>query len=97
MHAAGSKMVDWRKRNDLSQRQAAKKAGLTHAVWQAVESGSSPRADAIARIVDVTGGEVSLDDFREPDADKAVRRAIAESKRVRHGGGRASKRTGTDG
>lgn len=89
---AAEKLVRWRKRqNDgrgISQKEAAVRAGLAQAVWQGAEAGKSPRASNIDAFIRVTDGEVTLSDFAESDEVKAVRRARAAAKRVRHGGGR---------
>lgn len=85
---AAQKLLEWRKGRNLSQREAAELAGLTKAAWQAYEAGASPKATAIDAIQKITDGAVSLSDWIESEETKAVRRAKASARRVRHGGGR---------
>lgn len=82
---AGQKLLAWRKKLGLSQREAAARAGLTKAAWQSYEAGSSPKAPAIGSIQRVTDGEVSLSDWAETEEQKVVRRARANAHRVRSG------------
>lgn len=89
--SAAAKLMGWRKRLDLTQREAAKKAGISQAAWQALEAGSNKRLglDVAARIVDTTGGAVTLADLV---TDAALARRVA---RWQHP--TPPKRTGTDG
>lgn len=79
------RLVAWRKGRGLSQRAAAKLAGISHVAWQsyeAEETASCPGINAALLIADVTGGEISVEDWREADVVKAIRRARAAAKRV---------------
>lgn len=62
---AAAKLMSWRKRLELSQREAAKMAGISQAAWQALEAGTMKRLglDVAARIVEVTAGAVALADL----------------------------------
>ena len=80
---AAQKLLEWRKARGLSQRAAATQAGLTQNQWQSYEAGGSPRAAAMAALVKLTGGFVTLSDWLESDEERAVRRARFASKRVR--------------
>ncbi len=79
----GEKLVRWRRENGMTQRAAAKLAGLSHATWHAYESGGLPRTPAAVAIERVTNGAVAVGDWVESEEDRAVRRARAASKRVR--------------
>lgn len=77
--------MEWRKRKGLSQRAAAKLSGLSHVAWQSYEddgSTSCPGINAALAIATVTDGEIAVEDWREADTAKAVRRARALAKRV---------------
>jgi transcriptional regulator with XRE-family HTH domain len=65
MTTVGRRLKKWRDSHDLTQRAAAKRAGVSQAAWQAVESGRCKRLgiDVAARIVRSTDGAISLDDF----------------------------------
>lgn len=79
------RLEDWRKKRELSQRAAAKLAGLSHVAWQSYEdttSTSCPGINAALAIAAVTEGEIAVEDWREADTAKAVRRARAMAKRV---------------
>jgi transcriptional regulator with XRE-family HTH domain len=79
------RLLAWRKKRRLSQRAAAKLAHMSHVAWQSYEddtSNSCPGVNAALAIQDVTEGEISVEDWREADTAKAMRRARALSKRV---------------
>ncbi len=79
------RLVAWRKRRGISQRAAARSAGLSHVAWQSYEdetSTSCPGINAASAIAEVTKGEIAVEDWREVDMAKAVRRARAMSKRA---------------
>lgn len=63
--SAAEKLGAWRKSRELSQREAAKMAGISQAAWQALEAGTIKRLglDVAARIVEVTDGAVALADL----------------------------------
>lgn len=80
------RLVEWRKKRGLSQREAARLARVSQASWNAYEddeSTSCPGVNAALSIEEVTDGEVRVADWREADSVKAVRKARAASKRVR--------------
>lgn len=62
----GKRLKKWRESLGLSQRDAASRAGVSQAAWQAVEDGRVKRIglDVAWRIVDATDGRLSLSDFR---------------------------------
>lgn len=64
----GEKVKSWRLERGLSQRDAAKAAGISQAAWQAIETGRTPRIglDVAERVVTVTQGVVVLADFPRP-------------------------------
>jgi DNA-binding XRE family transcriptional regulator len=79
------RLVAWRRREKLSQRSAARLAGVSQAAWQSYEdegSSSCPGVNAALAIAELTKGEIPVTDWREADLAKAVRRARAASKRV---------------
>ncbi len=79
------RLEDWRLRRKLSQRAAAKLAGLSHVAWQSYEDSTStscPGINAALAIATVTEGEIPVEAWREADTAKAVRRARAMAKRV---------------
>lgn len=78
----GEKLVEWRHARGLSQRAAAKLAGLSGAAWQAYESGGLPKTPAAVTIERITDGAVKVLDWAESEEERAVRRARAKAKRV---------------
>lgn len=79
------RLVGWRQRKGLSQRAAAKLAGVSQAAWQSYEddtSTSCPGVNAALSIQEITKGEIPVTEWRELDVAKAVRKARAASKRV---------------
>jgi DNA-binding XRE family transcriptional regulator len=79
------RLVEWRKGKGLSQREAARLAGVSQAAWQSYEDAratSCPGVNAALCIEEVTEGEICVDDWREADSAKAARKAVAASKRV---------------
>jgi len=79
------RLVEWRKAKGLTQRAAAALAGVSQAAWNSYEddqSGSCPGITAALDIARVTEGAVPVEEWREADSAKAVRRARAASKRV---------------
>ena len=79
---AAEKLVKWRHDNGLSQRAAAKKAGLSQPAWQSYESGGLPKTPAAVKIERATGGAVTVSDWVESEETRAVRRARSSAKRV---------------
>lgn len=78
----GQKLEKWRRAQGLNQRQAAARAKVSQAAWQAVEADRCKRLglDVARKIAASTGGAITLDDFaRRPRPSPQ------------------SKRTGTDG
>jgi transcriptional regulator with XRE-family HTH domain len=59
------KILHWRTGEGLNQRQAAARAGISQAAWQALESGRCKRIglDVAVRVVKACDGAVSLDDL----------------------------------
>lgn len=91
------RLVAWRKRQGLSQREAAAKAGVSQAAWNSYEdedSTSCPGVNAALSIEEVTSGAIVVADWRQADSAKAIRKAKAAHKRVRR---LTTRRTGTDG
>jgi len=79
------RLVEWRKREGLSQRRAAALAGVSQAAWQSyedAESNACPGVNAALAIEEITKGEIPVSEWREADAVKAKRKAIAAAKRV---------------
>lgn len=79
------RLVAWRKSKGLSQRAAARLAGLSHVAWQSYEDdtiASCPGVNAALAIAKVTEEEIAVADWAEADTAKAMRRARAMSKRV---------------
>lgn len=78
----GEKLTKWRRAQDLTQREAAKRAGISQAAWSAIETGNVKRLglDVARRIVAVTNGAVTLDELARATTRPA-----------------AARRTGTDG
>lgn len=63
----GKRVERWRRARGLSQRQAAKGAGISQAAWQAIETGRTKRIGLqVARhVVAYMGGEITLEDLGE--------------------------------
>lgn len=63
----GEKVEKWRRARGLSQREAAKGAGISQAAWQAIESGRMKRIglQVARRVVAYMGGEISIEDLCE--------------------------------
>ncbi len=79
------RLVAWRKKAGLSQREAAKLATVSQAAWQGYEddtSTSCPGVNAALAIQEITGGEIPVTEWRELDVAKAMRKVRAASKRV---------------
>jgi len=59
------RLRDWRKRQALSQQEAAGRAGVTQAVWSKLEAGKYARisAQTAERIERATGGEIRIADW----------------------------------
>lgn len=88
-------LVEWRKGQGLSQREAAEMAGVSQAAWFSYEdatSNSCPGINAALHIARITEGAVPVEAWREADVAKAERRARAASKRVRRPSKRAKAR-----
>lgn len=83
-----SRLVAWRKSQGWSQREAAKRAGVSQAAWQSYENEDSTAcpginaALAIAELTKTTGQEIPVEAWREADIAKVKRKAIAAAKRV---------------
>lgn len=79
------RLVEWRKREGISQREAAKRARVSQAAWQSYEDDTStacPGVNAALAIAEITKGEIPVTEWRELDLSKALRKARASSKRV---------------
>jgi DNA-binding XRE family transcriptional regulator len=79
------RLVQWRKERGLSQRDAARLAGVSQAAWNSYEddnSSSCPGINAALEIARVTEGRIPVEDWRESDIARAVRRTRAAAKRV---------------
>lgn len=61
----GKKLKAWRERVGTTQTEAAKAACISQSVWSDVELDNLSRIglEVARRIVEVTGGEIALDDF----------------------------------
>lgn len=80
-----NRLVEWRKAHGLSQREAAKKAGVSQAAWHSYEDDDStacPGINAALAIAELTEGEIPVVDWREADIAKVRRKAVAAAKRV---------------
>lgn len=80
------RLVEWRKRKELSQRDAAKLANVSQAAWQSYEndlSESCPGINAALVIAEITKGEIAVEDWRQLDVAKAIRRERTAAKRVK--------------
>ena len=78
-------LVAWRQRENISQREAARRAKVSQAAWQSYEDDTStacPGINAALAIQELTKGEVPVTEWRELDVAKAVRKARAAAKRV---------------
>lgn len=80
---ANEKLLAWRKKKGLTQREAAALTGVSQPAWQAYENSGIPKTPAATAIERVTDGFVSVNDWVESEETRAVRRARAASKRVR--------------
>lgn len=71
MHV-GEKIAAWRNGLDLKQKDVAKRAGVSQALWSKLEDGRMKRVglEVARRIVEVTSGAISLDDFSRPRGRK---------------------------
>lgn len=87
---AGQKLLAWRKRAGLTQRQAAKLACVSQPTWLEYENGRAPETKRMARIIELTEGAVTLADYAESEEDIAKRKAQREARTVR------SAESGTD-
>ncbi len=79
------RLVVWRRRKGLSQRGAARLAGVSQAAWQSYEDDTStacPGVNAALAIQEITHGEIPVTEWRELDVAKAMRKVRAASKRV---------------
>jgi transcriptional regulator with XRE-family HTH domain len=96
---AGEKLVRWRLANELSQREAAARVGLSQAAWQSYESGGHPRVRAATAIEKLTKGAVKVGDWADGEEERAVRMARKAARSVQRTKARttAPRRTGTDG
>lgn len=74
--------MTWRHERGLSQREAAKLAGLSQPAWQAYENGGLPKTPAAVSIERITDGAVRVVDWTESEEVRAVRRARAKTRRV---------------
>lgn len=68
----GEKLAAWRTAQDLKQREAAKAAGISQALWSRLEEGRMKRVglEIARRIVEVTSGAIVLEDFPRPRGKK---------------------------
>ncbi len=75
--SVGQRLRDWRGSQNLSQQEAADRAGLSQAAWQKLETTEPKRIglDLAARVVDVTKGQITLVDLSMDG--ELVRRATA--------------------
>lgn len=69
----GKKLRGWRDLNGLHQLDAAKKAGFSQTRWSLLELGEAKRIglDEARRIVALTGGAITLEDFPEQERAKS--------------------------
>lgn len=72
--AIGRKLRKWREDNGLTQRAAAKRAGVSQAAWQNAETDQVKRIgfDVVRKIVAATDGRLSYDDFASRPARAAA-------------------------
>lgn len=79
------RLVAWRRREGHTQREAARRAGVSQAAWQSYEDDTStacPGVNAALAIQEITHGEIPVTEWRELDVAKAMRKVRAASKRV---------------
>jgi transcriptional regulator with XRE-family HTH domain len=72
---AGDKLVAWRMKRGLTQRQAAELVGVEQPTWHGYENGKAPRAPTLQRIIQATDGAVTAEDYAETDEARAIRQA----------------------
>lgn len=68
----GKKLRAWRLSRGVTQTEAAEAAGISQSSWAEIEVGDFKRIghDVVLRIVEVTGGEISINDFPRPRGKK---------------------------
>ena len=67
-----SKLKTWREERDLSQEQAGRLIGVSAVAFGRYERGRVPEPEALQKIIDVTNGEVTANDFFEIPTDAAA-------------------------
>ena len=77
----GQKLIAWRKRRKLSQRDAAELVGVSQPSWQAYEAGGVPRTTVASTIERVTDGAVLVADWSEREALQSALRGPPKSRR----------------
>lgn len=94
------KLLAWRLKNDLSQRDAARAAGMSQPAWQSYEAGTAkPKGPNAAKIRVLTKGHIKEAEWLESDEEHAVRQARKAARTVGRKPAPSSppRRTGTDG
>lgn len=73
------KIVDYLTRERVSRKTFAGRLGVHHSlVYRWIDGNSAPSLELAARIVEVTGGEVTIEDLLAPSRDKdAAEKAVA--------------------
>lgn len=75
MHVS-KRLLQWRLDRGLSQRSAAKSAGITQPAWQKYEDGKArPGLRSAHSIERITGGAILASEWAETDEEVALRRA----------------------
>lgn len=59
------KLLDWRKAQNITQTEAAEKIGVTPVSFGRYEGGRVPEPQTLQKIIEVTGGAVTANDFFE--------------------------------
>lgn len=78
----GTKLVEWRRKNGITQRAAAKLLGVEQPTWHGYENGKTPSARKLSRLIEITGGAVSAADFAESDEDLALAKTRRKTRTV---------------
>jgi DNA-binding XRE family transcriptional regulator len=72
MGSLSHKLVAWRRKRRLTQREAAALLGVTQPTWCAWETGSVvPRSVYVRRLIEITDGEIRLEDFETDGPTKS--------------------------
>ena len=83
MSAAAEKLVAWRLGQQLSQREAAARIGVSQPAYQAYETGGVPGIFAALAIERATAGAVQIREWAEPSARDRRRRPKRRAARAR--------------